>query len=199
MQVRKRTQTGIVRLVRCWNPHAIIRFSDWFAKIMETHPSFFLGGYDLHTQCKSYEDMFSYFWDNFEGVQATHPVYMEKTREERARCVPIALHGDEGRGLNKVPVLIVSFQVVIPSSGADQLAGSQNLSNIGYALELFKTRYCHSSFLQGTLWCGQQRVTKAFLYDQAFVHSCPKHLVRGRCHHRWSSRSVVVGPRSCVS
>ena len=103
--------------------------------ILETHPEFLLGGHSPLD--KSYLDMFGNFWEGFRHQHGDHEIYKEKSMEERRRTVPIMLHGDEGRGLAKVPLLVISFQVLIPFSGPNKLNCSKypgfviNLENFG--------------------------------------------------------------------
>lgn len=126
MRLRKRTKTGAKKVQTSAVEHPIIYFSDWFKAIMASFPKIFLGGYDLHRDTEKYMDMFATFWMNFEPLQSAHPVY-QKTPEERQWCVPIALHGDEGRGLAKVPLLVISFQVLIPFTGPENLSQTEPL------------------------------------------------------------------------
>ena len=104
--------------------YPVIHLSSWFEKLINTFPQFFLGGFDLYQQEESWAGMLSNFWKNFLGVDPQHPVHL-KTDAEKKRCIPIALHGDEGRGLAKVPLMIWSFQVIIPSSGPNNLNTTQ--------------------------------------------------------------------------
>ena len=63
--------------------YPVIHMSSWFTKIMETCPRFFLGGCDPFFEDR-WIPMFQEYWDNFKGVQPTHPIYTEKTIDERA-------------------------------------------------------------------------------------------------------------------
>lgn len=116
--LKKRTKKG-KKVHRCEVEHPVIHLSEWFRSIMANFPKFFLGGFTLDS-FEKYEDMFATFWANFEGLQPTHP----------RRSVPLALHGDEGRGLAKVPLMVISFQVLIPFTGPDNLSHTQNLKSI---------------------------------------------------------------------
>ena len=77
-----------------------------------------------------YRAMFARFWERYEAVNQEHPIFFEKTREQQKHCIPIACHGDEGRGLGKNPVLVESYQPVIPWSGEDNLNMVGRLSQI---------------------------------------------------------------------
>ena len=54
-------------------------------------------------------------------VNADHAIYSEKSVEQRAFTIPVAVHGDEGRGLAKLPVLVESYQPILPGCGEDKL------------------------------------------------------------------------------
>ena len=85
-----------------------------------------LGGYGIE-DANMWTPMHSEFWDNFRNLNRSHPIYTAKTAEERGRTIPFAIHGDEGRGLAKVPLMVISFQVLIPSAGPENLSNSQYL------------------------------------------------------------------------
>ncbi|CAK9043468.1 unnamed protein product [Durusdinium trenchii] len=72
-----------------------------------------------------YRAMFSRFWERFRPGHPDHPVY-QKSVEQRSSTIPIAIHGDEGRGLAKVPVLVLAYQVMIPYSGENKLNSSKH-------------------------------------------------------------------------
>ena len=99
---------------------AVITLSSWMKILLEKYPKFLLGGHCPFQGCDPYLDMFESFWDNFVHIQCDHPVHA-KSREEKRHCIPFAVHGDEGRGLSKVPVLVISFQALIPFTGPNDL------------------------------------------------------------------------------
>ena len=115
--------------------YPIIRMSSWMKAILERHPDFMLGGHSPFVNGgENYKKMFEEFWDNYEYLGGDHPVFHLKSREERTRCIPLMLHGDEGRGLAKVPLLVISFQLMIPFSGPNDLNCSKYL---GFACIFF--------------------------------------------------------------
>ena len=118
--------------------YPIIRMSSWMKAILERHPDFMLGGHSPFVNGgENYKKMFEEFWDNYEYLGGDHPVFHLKSREERTRCIPLMLHGDEGRGLAKVPLLVISFQLMIPFSGPNDLNCSKYL---GFACIFFLKR-----------------------------------------------------------
>ena len=97
--------------------------------ILRECPKFALGGHDPSSAkgLKETETMLLQFWQNFKSVQGDHPIY-QRSCGEQARTIPIAYHGDEGRGLGKEPVLILSYQFVIPYTGPTCLNSSKQLA-----------------------------------------------------------------------
>ena len=94
--------------------------------ILERHPEFFLGRINpLEVGIGPALDMFGLFWSAYKDLQPDHPIF-DRTEAQRRRTIPILLHGDEGRGLSKDPLLVIAFQVMIPSSGIDHLNCSQH-------------------------------------------------------------------------
>ena len=124
----------------------VILFSSWFKAIMESYPWFFLGGYALDSP--EWGPMFGDFWRWFESVEPSHPIH-QKSESDKQRCVPIALHGDEGRGLAKTPLMVWSFQVIIPSSGPNNLNTTQHpgFSSAFFSPSDYKTLYIYNIYL----------------------------------------------------
>lgn len=64
--------------------------------------------FDMMTMGHS-EQSFNHFWDRWKRLQPKHPVYT--THPGRlGRCIPIAVHCDEGTTLKKKGIMIVQFQ-----------------------------------------------------------------------------------------
>ena len=98
--------------------YPILRFTDWMESLLGKHGSeFLLGGYRIEDEAQ-YQDMFSRFWDGFCLADPLHPIH-GRSPEEKSRTIPVAIHGDEGRGLAKVPVMIESVQPIVSWMGED--------------------------------------------------------------------------------
>ena len=111
--------------------YPVLKLSDWMASMLVERsgaPEFLLGGHMLF-QTDRYKEMFARFCDHYEPCDPAHPVYAEKSASERATTVPISFHGDEGRGLCKIPVLIEAYQPVIPWMGENCLNVKGPLGN----------------------------------------------------------------------
>ena len=80
-----------------------MHLSSWAKIVLEQYGGFFFFGGMTLNNLPDVEAMLSGFWDKYqkaEGESTEHPT----------RTIPYMLHGDEGRGRCKRPVLIVSFQ-----------------------------------------------------------------------------------------
>ncbi|CAK9059514.1 Uncharacterized protein SCF082_LOCUS31516 [Durusdinium trenchii] len=97
----------------------IILLSSWMQSILPTCPQFFLGGLALEDR-SLYHDMLQSYW---EGFLSNYPDHLIKNKPVafKRNCIPIAVHGDEGRTLGKTPLLVISYQVVIPHNGPNEL------------------------------------------------------------------------------
>ena len=87
--------------------------------ILEHAGEFLLGG-STCVDSAIYTDMFGRFWDHFESVDPTHAAF-QKDRAALQFTIPYCFHGDEGRGLGKQPVMIASYQPMIPWKGENTL------------------------------------------------------------------------------
>lgn len=63
--------------------------------------------------------MFSRFWRNYYELDPDHMAYSQFNSSQMGWVVPYAIHGDEGRGKAKIPILITSYQMVIGVGGED--------------------------------------------------------------------------------
>ena len=64
------------------------------------------------------------FWKNFKVADPGFRFTQETPQAEWCRCIPIALHGDEGRGKAKQPVMVISVQTVLPlTEGKSNMKG----------------------------------------------------------------------------
>lgn len=89
--------------------HPVLYPSSWAELIFSNGGHFFLQGKDL-SQSDWFSNTLVDFWTKF---SATHPEYgLPESRWDHT--IPIALHGDEGRGRLKHPVMVMSLQPLPP-------------------------------------------------------------------------------------
>lgn len=111
-------------------PWPVLYLSSWVKVcFQEPYDGFFLlGGYKLK-DLPAIEDMLGRFWDRYAFVDTDRPKHPRRT-------IPYFLHGDEGRGQCKRPLLILSFQPVLGWSGEDHVNSKKLLGNLHYVFHL---------------------------------------------------------------
>ena len=103
-------------------PWPVLHLSSWMKTCLENEEfggKFLLGGNNMDNLDKA-EAMLSRFWAKYEKVQGDMPRVPHRT-------VPYLLHGDEGRGQVKRPLLIISFQGLIGWTGEDRVNSVKTL------------------------------------------------------------------------
>ncbi len=76
----------------------------------------FLGG-DPLDESKPFRQDLLQFWENYRVVDPDFSFYRTIPKCEWDTCIPIAIHGDEGRGKAKAPIMVVTTQVIMPLKG----------------------------------------------------------------------------------
>lgn len=93
-------------------PWPVLHLTDWL-DVGFGHPYhgfYFLGGHKV-TQIEQVEAMLSSFWEKYSSLaDGEHPL-------DAKRSIPFFIHGDEGRGQCKRPLLVVSFQMLLGWDG----------------------------------------------------------------------------------
>ena len=103
----------------------VLHLSEWLKTSFQDpyQGFFFLGGYKLEENLPSIKNMFKQFWEQYSFVNEVLPQVPERT-------IPMMLHGDEGRGQVKRPIMILSFQPVIPWAGPSKLNTGKILTKL---------------------------------------------------------------------
>ena len=111
-------------------PWPVLPFSSWLKCIFKrTKGQPVLAGYTLDQE-DSWKTMFQNFWDKFRRARGEyHPVFEDHAQRLEV-CLPIFIHGDEGRGKLRRAVLATSVQPVLVSEG--------------HAGHTFNSRFLHS-------------------------------------------------------
>ena len=106
----------------------IIKLGSWVRYILEEQGGqLLLGGHHI-SQTSLWQKELKEFWDLYEGVDGSHPLFQGAFN--RACTIPYFVHGDEGRGRGKQPVLIISFQGILSHFGKHCLNESGFLAQI---------------------------------------------------------------------
>ena len=96
-------------------PWPVLHLADWLETGFKSPYAgfYFLGGLKLNNLVEV-ESLLSDFWEKHSSVEGNKPAIPSRT-------IPILVHGDEGRGQAKRPLLVVSFQPIIGWTGADNV------------------------------------------------------------------------------
>ena len=96
----------------------VLRMGEWVDALLREAPEMILAGHTLEDQ-QGWEAVFATFWMKYEQVNPGHPVYSDFDEATRRKCVPYFLHGDEGRGQCRKPLMIESFQPCVSHRGLE--------------------------------------------------------------------------------
>ena len=137
-----------------------LKASDYFSYLMRRCPELLLGG---HKRGQEAQDLCRKFWQGYQTFHPEHKAFTRFSSEELGRVVPIALHGDKGRGYLKLPMFCFSFESVfgLPKELRQRSARAGD-----------RTRQEHGGKLQWS--CGQrarEQLTPEVDFDGG---SCPK-------------------------
>ena len=109
--VRKRRP--LVKKVKVWYP--VIYPSKWVEFLMKDHGHLLLGGVDARN-CRRWQANLHEFWIRYKQYDEQH-IMNEASSPPTTHTVPIYLHGDEGRGKYKLPLMVECFQPLVSFRG----------------------------------------------------------------------------------
>ena len=91
-----------------------LKITHFFSILLKRHPKVLFGGL---SRGEAAEDLCDLFWERYQLYHPQHLIFERYSREERRRILPLAFHGDKGRGYQKSPVFCFMFETVfaIPS------------------------------------------------------------------------------------
>ena len=130
---------------------------DYATLLLKQHRSLLFGG----LKGLEAERLCQVFWERFRGYQSDHLLYQRYSKEEWGRCVPIFLHGDKGRTLQKSPIFVMSFETPwsLPASMLQKCA-----------YDIGRKRHMHDGRLQ---WSCEARQKYAGKRSHAEMMRCP--------------------------
>lgn len=86
--------------------------SSWMRASFDLGGHFFLGGKGIE-QVDAFCEILHDWWVAYKPLDPDLPLYSDFDESTWAQCLPVAIHGDEGRGRYKRPVMIFSYQPII--------------------------------------------------------------------------------------
>ena len=98
----------------------VLKLSDWAATELSKGGEMFLGGCNVCDEV-SWRALLRGFWARYYEKDPGHLLYDPEMGLNPETVIPYMLHGDEGRGRNKQPLLSISFQCLISHYGEHRL------------------------------------------------------------------------------
>ena len=96
-------------------PWPVVFLSTWMHYILSSGGKVLLGGFHI-AQEYMWRKLFAEFWCDYRKLDPSHPIY-ELGVTDFSTYIPFTIHGDEGRGKNKVGVMVESFCPLISING----------------------------------------------------------------------------------
>lgn len=109
-------RTSRKRVHQVLTNYPVLRVVDWVKTIFSYGGHFFLGGKSLDDAGSFREDLTT-FWRNYQVIDPSLPFFAGPGESSWANTIPIAVHGDEGRGKCKNPIMVTSVQPIMPLCG----------------------------------------------------------------------------------
>ena len=112
-------RTSRKRLAQRLVHYPVLLPSDWVNTLFNCGGHFFLGGRSLESRdtLRDVGAELDQFWRRYRIIDESFPMFADVPEHEWKRSIPVALHGDEGRGKAKTPVMVVSLQCILPLVG----------------------------------------------------------------------------------
>ena len=106
--------------------------SSWMDYIMSIGGEAVLGGWSLG-ETGQFEGMLEDFWEKYAAIK---PDFSLAEGLEAKRCIPVALHGDEGRGKAKRPIMVLAWQPLLSWKGPElvNMGGSSMTTRLLYTV-----------------------------------------------------------------
>ena len=93
--------------------YPVLKLSDWADAIFSNGGHYFLGGRDLDHSDEIGQELFQ-FWARYKVMEPDFEYFRESSPEDWHYAIPLALHGDEGRGKAGRAVMVMSVQTLLP-------------------------------------------------------------------------------------
>ena len=116
--------------------YPVLPLSSWMETSFNLGGHFFLGGKGL-SSFSQFSKILCDFWRRYRPLDPDLP-FFEDVGEPYYHCsFPVAVHGDEGRGRYKRPILVLSFQPVLSNMKDEvNLKGSGLRNSLGWCFLL---------------------------------------------------------------
>ena len=129
------------RLAQSLVNYPVLRIPSWVECIFKHGGHFFLGGRTLD-ELPAVRQELRTFWQNYRAIDKDFPMFTEMPESKWGSLIPVAIHGDEGRGRLKNPVMVVSLQSLLPLHG--KKTNMQGLLGFACLMECLFVFFCMS-------------------------------------------------------
>ena len=94
--------------------------SSWFKFLLLNHPQVLLGGHEL-AAVSEWTQLFQDVWSRLKVIEAScYSEDLDALEDDAETCrIPIMVHGDEGRGRNKVTTMVIAVQPLVSWLGPE--------------------------------------------------------------------------------
>ncbi|CAK8989484.1 Uncharacterized protein SCF082_LOCUS1828 [Durusdinium trenchii] len=132
------------RLAPAFVHYPVLRMPDWVETIFKNGGHFFLGGRSMDMWPQVQNELL-HFWSAYKKIDSDFPLYKDMPESKLGSCIPVAIHGDEGRGRLHNPVMVVALQTLLPLVGKKtNMQGSSLCTRLLYTC--LPAPYSHKSF-----------------------------------------------------
>ena len=87
-----------------------LKITDFLKHLLNNFEEVLFGG--LKADSDAARDLCSTFWSRYQKHHPEHVIYSEVDAKDRSVCVPVLVHGDKGRTLQKSPIFVMNFELV---------------------------------------------------------------------------------------
>lgn len=108
IQVKKKKP---VRVLEVFWP--VLRIKSWIGYFLKYQPEVLLGG--CRVESGAWKPMFESFWAHYRKMDPMHEVFTSGLCLQNV--IPFSVHGDEGRGLARKPLMVLAWQLIIGHRG----------------------------------------------------------------------------------
>lgn len=143
----------------------VIKLSDWCRYFLKHKPELLLAGHKLND---NWPVFFRQFWADYRlACGGDHAIYSHPDWD-LGYCIPIFLHGDEGRGQLKRPFMVIAWQCAVGFNGINTINDNTNI-------DCTNTHFVYMCLDVSLVWTKWD--TSYFLVSsQCFWRGTPLHL-----------------------
>ena len=95
-------------------PFPVLLPSSWFKFLLLNHPKVLLGGHELEA-VSCWQQLLQDVWSRLQIIEAScYSEDLDALQDDADTFrIPVMIHGDEGRGRNKVPTMVIAVQPLV--------------------------------------------------------------------------------------